>query len=365
MAFPLTPTQKAAFLGSHEMTFSATVLRGGLNLGTIDVINASVSATYGTQGGRDARIVVAQTVVDDGLLNPNSDQVVLRVGIPNVVDVPIFTGRVDQLAEDSAGDVQVQLLSRGAEAIRAEFEVPWAANVGGTQARVEMARILQSIEPSWGVDYTNANLNIIPEGLVWETDPGQALDQLGQGASLIWQPDRVGSFVIYTNPYSIGSSLGSSPVVTLVDGEDGVLVSVEKNTSRIGVYNSVTVVTERVNNTFPIRVTAKDTNPGSPTFWGGIFGKQNLVVKNQTPTSESEATDLAVRLLRQSLALQRSFSISVPDLPFLDPGDVFTLWYRDVVYGIVVESIDYSTSADSLTVISGRELVLQDGISIT
>lgn len=365
MAFPLTDTQKAAFLRSHEMTFSAMVIRGSESLGTIPVFDASVSATYGTQGGRDARLRVSRHVTDAGLLDPNSDQVIIRTGIPNLIDVPLFTGRVDELSETSDGDVIVQLLSRGAEAIRAEFEVPWAANIGGTQARVEMARILQSIEPLWGVDYTNANANTIPEGLVWETDPGQALDQLGQGASLIWQPDRVGSFVIYTNPYSIGSTLGSDPVVTLVDGEDGVLVQVEVNKSRIGVFNSITVVTERVNNTPPVRVTARDNNPSSPTFWGGLFGKQNLVVKNQTPTSESQATDLAVRLLRQSLALQRSFTVAVPDLPFLDPGDVFTLWYRDVVYSIVVESVEYSTSADSLTVISGRELVLQEDISIT
>lgn len=365
MAFPLTTTQKAAFLRSHEMSFTATVIRGSQNLGTIPVFDASVSATYGTQGGRDARLRVSRHVTDAGLLDPNSDQVIINTGIPNLIDIPIFTGRVDQLSESSNGDVDVQLLSRGAEAIRAEFEVPWAANITGNQARFEMARIIQSIDPSWGVDYTNANMNTIPDGLVWETDPGQALDQLGQGASLIWQPDRVGSFVIYTNPYSIGSTLGSNPVVTLVDGEDGVLVQVEVNKSRIGVFNSVTVVTERVNNTPPIRVTAKDENPGSPTFWGGLFGKQNLVVKNQTPTSLSEATDLAVRLLRQSLALQRSFTISVPDLPFLDPGDVFTLWYRDVVYAVVAESIEYSTSANDPTVISGRELVLQQGITIT
>jgi hypothetical protein len=364
MAFPVTSTQRAAFLRSHEMVLTATAFRGAENLGEIPVIDASVSATYGTQGGRDARITVPFDVIDAGLLDPNSDQVIIRTGIPGVIEVPIFTGRVDQLSENSSGSCQVQLLSRGGELIRAQFEVPWAASPAGTQARVEMQRIINFIDLSWGVDLTNANLNTIPDGLVWETNPGQALDQLGQGASLIWQPDRVGSFVIYTNPYSIGSSLGATPVVTLVDGEDGVLVQVEKNTSRIGVFNSVTVVTERVNNTVPIRVTAKDNTPTSPTFWGGLFGKQNLVVKNQTPISEDEAEQLALRILRQSLALQRSFTVSVPDMPILDPGDVFTLWYRDVVYSLVAESIEYSTDAQTPTVISGRELMLQLDLDI-
>lgn len=358
MAFPLTDAQKQMFLGSHEMSFRCDVFRGAQNLGTIPAVDANVSATYGTQGGRDGYFYVSQHVIDAGLLDPNSDQVMLSVGIPGVVDVPIFTGRVDELTESDDGSVRVQLLSRGAEAIRASFEFPWAAGSAGSVAAVEMKRILNAIDTSWGVDLTRANDNIIPGNLVWETDPGQALDQLGQGASLIWQPNRVGGFEIYTNPYAIGPSLGANPVVLLRDGVDGTTVRVDKNTSRVGVFNSVTVITERVNNTIPIRVTVRDNIVGSPTFWGGLFGKQNLVVKNQTPVNASDSLTLARRILRQSLSLQRSFVITVPDMPFLDPGDVFSLWYQDVVYSLVVESVSYSTSAQQDTVISARELLL-------
>lgn len=363
--WPVTDTIRNAFLASHEMRMQVTVLRGTQSLGQIQVADASVSATYATQGGRDGFLIVDRNVIDTGLLDPVSDQVRIEVGIPGVVDVPIFTGRVDEVSDVETGEVRVQLLSRGAEAIRAAFETPWAAGPAGTLARTEMKSILQSIDASWGVDTTAANANVIPSGLVWESDPGQALDQLGQGASLIWQPDRVGSFRIYTNPWTIGSSLSLNPVVTLVDGEDGCLVSVENNKSRIGVYNSVTVVTERVNNTEPIRVTARDLTPGSPTYWGGLFGKQNLIVKNQTPSTAAEAGDLARRLLRQSLSLQRSFSISVPDMPLLDPGDVFSLWSNNVVYGLVAESIRYSTSAGQATQISARELMLQIDVSLS
>lgn len=365
MAFPVTEAQKLSFLASHEMTLTVTVIRGTQSLGDISVFEANVDATYGTQGGRDASIVVGKDVIDDGLLDPLSDEVIIKVGIPEVIEVPIFTGRVDEVSQSSNGEARVQLLSAAGQAIRAAFEVPWNAGPGGTLASEEIRRILQSINPSWGVDTFNANDNMIPAGLVWEQDPGQALDQLAQGASLIWQPDRVGSFVVYTNPWTIGSSLSLNPVVTLVDGEDGVLVSVEKNISRVGVFNSVTIVTERLNNTPPIRVTARDSNPGSPTFWGGLFGKQNLVIKNQTPLTEAESAELASRILRQSLALQRSFVVTVPDMPLLDPGDVFTLWYDNVVYGLVAEGIRYSTSAQQPTVISGRELMLQVEIELT
>lgn len=364
MSFPVTDSQKAAFLGSHEMELKVQVLRGSQNMGEIKVVDTSVSATYGTQGGRDAWIVVDRHYIDAGLLDPLSDVVAIHTGIPNVVSVPLFVGRVDETSETSDGLTRVQLLSSGGEAIRAQFEQPWVAGVAGTLASAEITRILQTINASWGVDTSRANLNVIPGGLVWEIDPGQALDQLAQGASLIWQPDRVGSFTVYSNPWYIGPILASESVVTLYDGQDGVLVEVEKSKSRIGIYNSVTVVTERVNNTPPIRVTVRDTNPLSPTYWGGLFGKQNLVLKNQTPEITGDSLQLALRVLRQSLALQQNFVISMPDMPLLDPGDVFTLWYQDVVYLLVVESVDYSTRADQPTVIGARELGTQIGVEV-
>lgn len=358
MAFPVTDAQKFALLGSHEMSTSVTVVRGGVSLGSLDEhqVSIGVHATLSTQGGRDGFLIVDRNIIDAGLLNPLSDQVIISTGVKNWFQVPIFTGRVDTRNTDEEGRVECVLLSRGAEAIRAAFEVPWAAGPAGTQARVEMRDIILSIDPSWGVDLSNANTGTIGTGLVWEEDPGQALDQLAQGASLIWQPDRSGGFVIYTNPYAIGSSLGADPVVVFRDGEEGALVTVNETESRDGIFNSVTVVTERANNTAPVRVTVRDTGLLSPTRWGGLFGKQNLVIKNQVPLTAPETLDLAVRLLRQSLALQRSFVITVPHMPILDPGDVFAVWYQNQVVALVAESIQYSGDAQESTMISAREL---------
>lgn len=349
-----------AYLGSHEMNAQCVVLRGPQNLGTIPIIGAEIYATYGTQGGRDGRITVPRSVIDAGLLDPLSDQVVISTGIPGLVDVPLFTGRVDVRSANSTGDVRVRLESRGVEAIRAAFEVPWAAGPAGTRARQEMLAILQNVDSSWGVDISAANTNTIGGGLVWEDSRGQALDQLAKGASLIWQPDRTGGFTIYTNPYAVGPILGAGVRIFLRDGVGGVTTRVENTESREGVYNSVTVVTERTGNVDPLRVTVRDVGASSPTMWGGLFGKQNLVVKSQTPISLTDAQQLALRILRQSLAMQRSFTISLPDMPLLDPGDVFALIYRGVTYTLVAESIAYSFDAKQDTVIQARELLLID-----
>ena len=364
MSFIVTAAQKAALLGSHEMSTRAVCLRGSTSLGDIPLVDLSVSATYGTRGGRDAWIRVDRNVIDSGMLNPLSDQVIIYTGIKGVVEIPIFTGRVDTRNADESGLVEVPLLSRGAEAIRAQFEVPWTVQAP-LLSTTEISRILRDVDSTWSVDTNRATPRPIPANLVFEWDRGAACDLLAQGASQIWQPDRTGGFVVYDNPYSIGPTLASQSVVTIRDGIDGATVQVFDATSREGIYNSVTLVVERVNNTEPLRVTVRDTAPGSPTMWGGLFGKQNLVVKNQNPTNIADATLLALRILRQSLALQRSWRIELPHMPLLDPGDVFTLWYRDEVTAQVVESVQYSGKADDLTVISSRELTLADATIIT
>lgn len=363
MAFLVSATQKAALLGNHEMITRVSVFRGGQALGDIPIIDSRVYASMGTRGGRDGSLIVDAGVIADGLLNPLSDQVIVRTGIKGVVEVPIFTGRVDTRNRDESGRVEVPLLSRGQEIIRAEFEVPWPVSVP-LNSTSETIRIVQNVDPSWSVDTSRATAREIPANLVFEWDRGQALDQIAQGASQVWQPDRTGGFVLFDNPYAIGPTLASSSVVTLVDGENGTTVRVFDATSREGIYNSITVVVERVNNTEPLRVTARDNDPASPTYWGGVFGKQNRVVKNQNPTNIADASQLALRILRQSLALQRSWRIETPHMPLLDPGDVFTLWYQNEVTAQVVESISYSTKADDLTVISSRELTLSDAALI-
>lgn len=359
MSYPITAAQKAMLLGSHQMTTRVAAFRNQTNLGDIPVISVNVGATYGTQGGRDGTITVDANVIASGLLNPVSDQVIIYTGVKGQFEVPIFTGRVDTREADSDGFVDVVLLSRGGEAIRAAFEQPWAATTGNLSAQ-EMSKILKNVDPNWAVDTSQALNFFLPAGLVWEDDRGQALDQLAQGASNLWQPDRTGGFVIYANPYALGPGLGSASVVTLTDGFGGTAVKIRNAETRNGIWNSVTLVVERLDNSEPIRVTARDGVVGSPTLWGGTFGKQNIVIKNQTPLTETATQLLAARILRQSLALQRSFDITTSHMPILDPGDVFTLSYQDVNWTLVVETIRYAGAGKDSCNISARELMLRD-----
>lgn len=359
MAVILTEAQKEALLGAHRMTTTATVIRGSENLGQIPIVSGYVTATLGTRGGRDAYFTTTRDVIDRGLLDPLTDRVVLKTGIKNYVDIPLFTGRIDTPTVDETGIVEVQLLSVGAEALRDDFEVPWAAS--STSAAAEIAMILQDVDPSWGVDISRASNVPLTGQQIWESDRGQALDQIASGANLIWQPDRVGSFVVFDNPYLLGAVLADQSIITLVDGQDGALVQVSGARSRQGVYNSITVVMERTDNTEPLRVTVRDDNPLSVTFYGGPFGRQNRVIKN--PATDDPSA-LAGRLLRQSLALRRSWVIRLPHLPIFDPGDIFVLWHDNEVTAQVVETTQYGLAGSDSSLITSRELIVMELDSI-
>lgn len=356
MAYPLSASQKAVLLGSHRMSTTAVALRGSVRLGSLPVIDGSTTATLGTRGARDAVFTTTITAANTIGLTPLSDIVTLATNVPDAFDVTLFTGRVETIRKDERGRAVVQLMSVAREAIGNEFVVPWPSTQ--TIAAAEMALILEDSDPSWGVDISRATPKPLTGQQVWEANRGQALDAIASGASLVWLPDRFGGFEVFDNPYSIGPVLANTSVIMFKDGQDGAIVQVNDTSTRGGVFNAVTVVVERTDNTAPLRFTAYDSFEGSPTRWGGPFGRQNKVIKNP---AANDPGALALRLLRQSLALRRSWTIRIPHCPILDPGDVFTLWHDDEVTAQVVESTQYGLSGRDGTVITSRELVVSEG----
>jgi hypothetical protein len=362
--FAASPLLREALAASHEMTVEVVILRDGdaipVNTSALNgepdgagVTDLSCQATLGTRGGRSASLTVDRTLLDEGLFDPLVDDVVIRTGVRGVGDIPLFTGRVDSVDDDETGNVDVTLMSRADELKRARFETPYPSN-RGLSTTEQMRAIIQSVNPDWAVQASVVEDPPVPTA-VWEEDPGQALDDLATGINALWAPDRTGDFAIFTNPYVLTAE--PLPVAVLRDGADGVLVQVRHVRSREQINNSVTVVVERTDGLAPIRVTVRDTASTSRTRWGGPFGKQNEVIKTQTTLNRPNATVLANRRLAQSLALARSWSITLPPGTgqLLDPGDLVAVWYRGEVTGQVIESIRYAGHARAAVVADTRQ----------
>jgi hypothetical protein len=353
VAWPISDDLRRALAAGHEMTTEVFVVRGGTAT-QVEVRDSTVQATFGTRGGRSADLTIDTGYLNDGWFDPLQDQVLIRAGVRGVGDIPLFLGRVDAVPDEDTGEASVTLMSRGDEILRAPFETPFPANASNP-CSLEMRRIIQSVDSGWAVTSGPLVDAPVPSGTVWEEDPGQALDDLAGAINAIWMPDRAGGFTIFTNPYSL--VVTPAPVLTLTDGVDGVLVRVRHVRSRESLRNSVTVVVERTDGFAPIRVTARDTVATSPTRWGGPFGRQAEVLKLQTPLSRADAIIVAQRRLTQSLALARTWTLTMPPGlgQILDPGDVVAVRYRDEVTAQVIESIRYATHAQSTVVADTRE----------
>lgn len=352
--YPHSTSLRTALLGSHEMTVQIDVFnKTGLRAANIPFGSGIINASLLSDVCRSGSFSVTRRLTDQGLLDPRQDRVRISTGVVGFPLIPIFIGRVMDQVESDGGQVQIQVEDYGRDIVDARFESPWAA-ISGTRVDAEMRRIIKNVDQDFSLTSTRALYGSVPPALVWEENRAGALDELASGINCIWQSDRVGGFELYPNPYNLTTPPSLS--LTLTEGGAGNLTSYVINTTRDGVYNSITILVERAENSSPHRVTVRDTNPASMTRWGGQFGKVNRIVRLQTPGGYAEATVLAQRLLNQSLSLFRSWRLTTPHFPLLDPGDVIGVTVKGSTTAQVVETITYPLSAIEQSSIATREL---------
>jgi hypothetical protein len=77
-----------------------------------------------------------------------------------------------------------------------------------------------------------------------------------------------------------------------------------------GAFNAVVISGNSSSNATAVRGTAFDTDPGSPTQWGGPFGYKPLFESDETVTSNGHATQKAVGRLQQVAG--RAEALQVP-----------------------------------------------------
>lgn len=349
----------SALQGNHRMSLSAVCIKqsvsGTITQSTIPISTGSVDARLNQQIARTAEFVVPRSFIDDGWLNPLTDRIILRTGVVNVGDVPIFTGRALSFDANETGKVQVSCVDIADDIVNDDFSTPWVNQSGDAYVN-EFKKIVADVNTSYGVVPINVPGTLQPP-LAWEINRGQALDNIASSINCIWMADRTGSITLFANPYAQSSPL---PVFTIRDGVGGALVTIDRTLSRAKIFNSITLIIEQ-STAPPISVVAQDQRPSSLTKYGDAtpFGKRNKTYKVNTAVSVSvsDAVSLAQRLLSQSLALSETWQITLPHLPIFDPGDVIAVWYRNVPYIQVVEAVRYNLLAAQPTQLVTRTLV--------
>lgn len=298
----------------------STAPGGGLLFGS-----GSVSASLQSRVTRRMQITVDESLypADPGdLLAPYGNRLRAEVGIEfadgSRYAWTVFTGRIQRPVLGPEGTVLVPAADRAYEVAEAGFTVPQNSNVGAT-VNAQFVQLVSDALPDAVFGVSDQFPQTMPQ-LTWESDRAYALDEMSTTVGAFWYTLADGSFVQRYVPWTVPGN----PVVTFSDGLNGVMVA-SPSRDREDVWNSITVTAERADGTAPVHALAEDTNPLSPTYVSGPFGRRHRFIHLQTPQTQGSAQTAANAYLRRSVALQETWTWTMPVDASLELGDITSL----------------------------------------
>jgi hypothetical protein len=162
--------------------------------------------------------------------------------------------------------------------------------------------------------------------VAWQSDRGQALDDMSATVSMLWYPLADGSFVQRLTPWT---KPGLTAQVSLTDGTSlgpntyGAIAGWTITVSRTGVYNSVVFTSERQDGSTPVHAIVRDLDKTSPTYYLGNFGQKPLLIQNQSALTQSQCLSAAKSALKAATAITQTWDpvTVIPDAS-LELGDL-------------------------------------------
>lgn len=330
----------------------------------IVLAGSSVSATLQTQVARNLTLVVPEELYPEretDLLTPNGRELRVWRGV-----LPpdgfrgyiwrVFRGKIqDADIDDDTGQTVITASDRAQNVVDADFVRPENSNVGADRI-AEMRRLITAVVPDAEFGDSDPFPQTMP-GLTWEFDRGSALDEMFSTTGGLWYPLADGKFVARRYPWSVPGK----PIITLSDGQGGVILGTHRRRSRRDMFNSVTAVSERLNGDAPIVKTVQDTNPDSPSYIKGPFGIKSLLMRRVSATTEGGV--LAAANARLASAITPTHQVNwkqVPDAA-LELGDIVNIQNtrRGVTRVQVVSSFTLPLDLAGVMTVQGRAQVIK------
>jgi hypothetical protein len=157
---------------------------------------------------------------------------------------------------------------------------------------------------------------------ILDQDRMQFLRDLVTSYGKICYFDYNGKFQVKSPPSGTSGS-----VYTINSGRNGVLVSMKRLISRDSVYNAVVASGEPVGESAPVQAIAYDDAPGSPTRWGGNFGKVPEFFSSSFMTTPDQCYQAAATMLANSRGVPYAVSLGTVPNPALEGWDVISVVY--------------------------------------
>lgn len=318
--YPVSASFLAALRGPHTLYARVDAYHGGRMLAA----NLPFSAGAVDIGSGDGvRRTLSLTVTDVGLwdaLPPMGVELHAYRGITDPAGqhevVPLGVFDLDQMSRAVVAPAGIEITApdRWARVARARFETPRVSDYQ-TNAVNQIATLVREAVPC-AVAIT-ATSPLMPGALVWDRDRAAAITDLATAARCEVFFDHAGSLRIIDLPVA-----SPVPVWTVDTGPAGVMLSATASRDRARVYNVVVVSTTSTDGTgvYPPQIAA-DTDPLSPTYVGGPFGRVPYFI--QSAVIGDRATALAAAKAWLPKVSGRFTTITAEGVvnPALDRGD--------------------------------------------
>ncbi|MFG3127325.1 DUF5047 domain-containing protein [Streptomyces tendae] len=159
-----------------------------------------------------------------------------------------------------------------------------------------------------------------------QADPWAGAQEIAAAAGAEVYANADGVFVIATLP----DLLEEEPVWAVEAVEGGVYIKGNRAMTSDKVHNGILASGENTSDNIPpVSWLATDDDPGSPTYWGGPFGRRPDFYSSSTLTTLAACQQAAVLKLRQAKTPNASGDISALPNPALEPGDVIRVTHED------------------------------------
>ncbi|WP_229829432.1 DUF5047 domain-containing protein [Streptomyces massasporeus] len=238
--------------------------------------------------------------------------------------VPIGLFRLDT-ADGDINEGPVSLQGKDLSAIVADDQFTEPFKVSGTVVGAVTALIQRSI-PTADVISSIVDTPIGARVFDVEGDPWAGAQEIAAAAGAEVYCNADGVFVIASLP----NLLTTPPVWAIEAVEGGVYISANRAMSSDGVRNGVLARGENTSeNVAPVSFLAVDDDPGSPTYWGGPFGRRPKFISSSAYTTLSACAQAANAELAKSKAPNASGDISSLPNAALEPGDVLRVTHED------------------------------------
>jgi len=349
--------------GSHTARFRATLVEGfqtgsdpfGLAMRVIGgEVEYDATADIRSTGG----VTVAQDWPNarDLRFAPYGSEVFLARGVETgaggTLWAPLGYYRISKTAQSDAarGPLALDLDDRMATIIDSRFMSPrqWLT---GTLVGDIINEVVQEVYPNavivWDDDSDESQLG---RSLIAEESRLEVIKTLADGLGKIFYWDEIGRLVFRTIPSE------TDIIWSVKAGRDGVMVQANRSISRDGVYNAVVVTGEGADDLNPVRAVAINAQESSPTFFGGPFGRVPRFYSSSFITTEPQAENAAVNLLRQSLGAPYDVGLSAVPNPAVRPYDVLRVVYNDGTREVhIVDRVSIPLDVDSPINIATRQ----------